>query len=153
MSSSTSSSESLRRFVATVSLFALVYLAVSVAWNQAAVRLTRPRIASRILVAGDSHVMTALNPEILGSAANVAQGAEPLFVTYWKLRALDFETATEEDIAAIIGNSSWTNLWCDNCACGSKEAVTLFTDDQPYGWSTRLCDECLRAALDMQSND
>jgi hypothetical protein len=41
---------------------------------------------TNILIAGDSHPLKALNAKLFYSAENVSQPAEPLVVTYWKLK-------------------------------------------------------------------
>lgn len=40
----------------------------------------------RVLVAGDSHVMRAIDPDLWPHSASIAQEAEPYALTYWKLR-------------------------------------------------------------------
>lgn len=42
----------------------------------------------RILIAGDSHPMTSLNPELFESANNISQSAEPYVITFWKLKKI-----------------------------------------------------------------
>ncbi len=44
-----------------------------------------PVESCNVLIAGDSHVMCALDPEQFYSAENIAQSAEPYVLTYWKL--------------------------------------------------------------------
>lgn len=40
----------------------------------------------QMLIMGDSHPQRALNPKLFESATNVSQVAEPLYITYWKLK-------------------------------------------------------------------
>lgn len=63
-----------------------------------------------------------------------------------RLEALDVETATAEDVAAIIGNNSWTRGSCDVCGCEQSAWVRL--GDEPDYDSTTLdiCGMCLAAA-------
>lgn len=63
--------------------------------------------------------------------------------TYTDLIALDLETATPDDIAAVIGNTSWVDMICDACH-EEVRAVALF---DVYGeYSFRLCKACLTQA-------
>lgn len=39
-----------------------------------------------ILIAGDSHPISSLNPKLFYSARNICQSAEPYVLTYWKLK-------------------------------------------------------------------
>lgn len=61
--------------------------------------------------------------------------------TYEKLLAL--RNPTNEDIAAIIGNASWTRLQCDSCR-KDREALSSFSI---YDHSLYLCKDCLEKAL------
>lgn len=62
------------------------------------------------------------------------------------LDALDGETATAADVAAIIGNDSWTALACD--VCGDDVAALVRLGDEPDYDSRTLsvCDGCLASA-------
>lgn len=44
--------------------------------------------SARIVIMGDSHTQTAINPVLFDSAINISQSAEPYVVTYWKLLEL-----------------------------------------------------------------
>lgn len=61
-----------------------------------------------------------------------------------RLAALDLESATPDDVAAIIGNKSWSHFTCHECGTsGLDRAVRLggeFDDRLDY------CASCLRAA-------
>lgn len=59
-------------------------------------------------------------------------------VIYGRLLELK-DSATEEDIASIIGNHSWTSIRCDDYGEDS-EIVVVFDEDY-------ICPQCLRAAL------
>ena len=67
-------------------------------------------------------------------------GAELIFN---KLRQLG-PAVTEDDIAAIIGNHSWTQNRCDECGKDS-EVVATFTEDAEQ--ITYICPDCLRKGL------
>lgn len=47
-----------------------------------------PITKSNIIILGDSHPQTAINPNYFFSAQNISQGAEPIVVSFWKLRYL-----------------------------------------------------------------
>jgi hypothetical protein len=66
-----------------------------------------------------------------------------------RLNALDTETATPEDIAAIIGNPSWAQLECDECG-RDREHLVRVGDEPDYDarWQD-LCADCLLAAFEM----
>ena len=42
----------------------------------------------RVLLVGDYHMQAALNPENWNNATNLAQSAEPYFLSYWKLKEI-----------------------------------------------------------------
>lgn len=42
-----------------------------------------------------------------------------------KLKQLDLNTATKKEIDEIIGNSSWTDLYCFNCKKCVEAAILL----------------------------
>jgi hypothetical protein len=64
-----------------------------------------------------------------------------------ELRALDVETATAEDVEAIIGNRSWTRTFCNVCE-EEKETIVRLGDVPDYESSTLYaCEDCLAAAL------
>jgi hypothetical protein len=41
---------------------------------------------TKILISGDSHVQTSLNPKSFFSATNISQSAEPYIISFWKLK-------------------------------------------------------------------
>lgn len=58
------------------------------------------------------------------------------------LKLLDVNTATEKQVADIIGNDSWTKIRCDECRKDVPVAVVMGNPD-----SKRLCRTCLKKAL------
>jgi hypothetical protein len=71
------------------------------------------------------------------------------------LNALDAETATAVDVAAIIGNSSWVCApKCDECNEHSWSCVEI-GEPADYDSSTAtVCIECLRKAVALlEAND
>jgi hypothetical protein len=66
------------------------------------------------------------------------------------LDALDGETATPADVAAIIGNASWTRLTCNECG---KDVDAILTVGQGPGYESRtasLCMPCVKRAAAMK---
>lgn len=63
------------------------------------------------------------------------------------LESLDVEAATKEDVAAIIGNTSWIISECDECG-GLFDALVEFSDVYVGEYAPpRICAGCLRKAL------
>ena len=60
--------------------------------------------------------------------------------------ALDVETATSEDVKAIVGNYRNTILDCDKCGRRCQQVVRFDIDDD-YGSVYELCEKCLLDAL------
>lgn len=61
-----------------------------------------------------------------------------------QLRALDPETATAADVAAIIGNGNWVEpKECGECGATGWDAVEL---GDPESESVCICMKCLKAA-------
>lgn len=66
------------------------------------------------------------------------------------LRKLDLATCKREAVDAIIGNDSWTENHCSECARQHDTLVGVGTDeDRTGGVAAWLCRDCLRAALAM----
>lgn len=65
-----------------------------------------------------------------------------------KLAALDTETATHEEVSAIIGNDSWTRL--DECGeCREKASSLVLMGEDPYydSVTVAVCPACLAKAI------
>lgn len=62
------------------------------------------------------------------------------------LDALDKDTATADDVAAIIGNSSWTNLTCGVCECDVEKVVRLGDPERIDSDPLLVCGDCLSQA-------
>jgi hypothetical protein len=65
---------------------------------------------------------------------------------YDGLKALDVESATPEDVAAIIGNGSWVSLTCDNCKREQAAVIDVPTSDDFYGPAS-VCLDCIKPAV------
>ena len=64
-----------------------------------------------------------------------------------KLAELDKEKATAEEIKAIIGNDSWTNLRCDSCKADNLPmVVTVGEESAPESATANLCYSCCGVA-------
>lgn len=67
---------------------------------------------------------------------------------YRRLRGLDVETCTPGDVAAIIGNDSWTNLSCDVCERRGLDVVVRVGQEPDYeARYVDLCRSCAKAAV------
>lgn len=65
-----------------------------------------------------------------------------------KLEALDPETASADDVEAIIGNRSWIGPFrCDECGKEAPEVVQLGEDPYYESSTASVCADCLRAAV------
>lgn len=65
-----------------------------------------------------------------------------------ELRALDVETATPQDVAAIIGNDSWCcPQRCDECGDRKWQVVRLGEEPDYESATANICVDCLRKAL------
>lgn len=63
-----------------------------------------------------------------------------------KLAELDGETASAADVAAIIGNESWTRIdHCDECGETNPPAAVRLAEDTES--SVDICLPCLRKAV------
>lgn len=59
---------------------------------------------------------------------------------------LDGETATPEDVAAIIGNESWTRLTCDECGKDTDAVLTVGQEPDYESHTASLCRSCVERA-------
>lgn len=67
-----------------------------------------------------------------------------------RLAALDPETATANDVTAIIGNDSWCGpTRCDECGQDAAVAVQLGEEPDYESRTIRVCSACLCKALGM----
>jgi hypothetical protein len=74
--------------------------------------------------------------------------AEEMHAIGRKLAALDGETATAADVAAIIGNDSWTRIdHCDECGETNPPVAVRLAEDTES--SVDICLSCLRKALNL----
>jgi hypothetical protein len=62
------------------------------------------------------------------------------------LGTLDLKTVDQDAITAIIGNSSWTNITCDNCGKSVDKAARLGDEPGNDMPSALVCITCLRKA-------
>lgn len=66
--------------------------------------------------------------------------------TYQKLRALDVETATAQEVATIIGNAAWVHVGCDGCGNYVLNAVTVGAEMDRESATATLCLPCVERA-------
>lgn len=67
-----------------------------------------------------------------------------------KLDALDPATATADQVAAIIGNKSWSHFTCRECSQYHERVVDLF-GEYDGDRDCFFCPSCLRAAAALAS--
>ena len=109
----------------------------------------------RIITARDKirTVVTCWKQTYHGGSGAAARGA-PAWTPYGldkkavydRLLTLDLETATEDDVAAIIGNDTWTRLGTCN-ECGSdvrRRGVALGEGQDHEDGPTILCFKCAK---------
>ena len=67
-----------------------------------------------------------------------------------ELEALDTETATAEQVAEIIGNSSWVGAsTCHECGVDTWDAVQLGQEPDYESSTANICKSCLEKALSL----
>ena len=66
---------------------------------------------------------------------------------YRKLKLLN--NPTSDEIAAIIGNSSWTISMCDECEQHVTKVMELGQELDYESRTVRLCQYCLQKAIDI----
>ena len=62
------------------------------------------------------------------------------------LDALDGDTASADDVSAIIGNESWTRLNCDECKADVTLTVQVGNEPDYESHRAELCLECAEKA-------
>lgn len=62
------------------------------------------------------------------------------------LKNLDPETCSAEEVNNIIGNSSWTNLTCNQCQKQVKEVIELGEEPDWESNTAQICFSCLEDA-------
>ncbi len=79
----------MKRFLTKLFVFLIIpvtYFGFNGVYNLAvAERVSVDFPAKRVLIAGDSHPQSCINPVLFRSAENIAQTAEPYVLTFWKL--------------------------------------------------------------------
>lgn len=66
-----------------------------------------------------------------------------------KLAALNLETATAADVAAILGDTRWTDLECDECHRLVDAVIEVGGPPDDEAPTARVCRACLTVALEM----
>ena len=86
------------------------------------------------------------------SGVDVKFHADKLEITR-QLAALDTETASAELVNAIIGNSSWTTLRCDECNKYVKAAIEVGEPPDYESATAMLCLPCITKAAQLLATD
>lgn len=68
---------------------------------------------------------------------------------YDRLKDLDLNATTKAEVDAIIGNSSWTNIKCDECSNPCSSAMQLGEEPDYESSTATICLGCLSDALAM----
>ena len=66
--------------------------------------------------------------------------------TLAKLKGLDVETATADDVANIIGNDSWCRIQCDECEACVSAAVIIGAPLDYESRTATVCANCIHVA-------
>lgn len=74
------------------------------------------------------------------------------YETTKKLMDLNRETATSEEVNAIIGNRTWTEVSCDQCGKYTSLAVMVGQEPDVDSSTAVLCAKCLTDAYDLLQN-
>ena len=82
----------MKKFIKTILVFFFIlmgYFAASYFFNHYQIsNIELPFSDTSVLIIGDSYFERALNPKLFANAQNISQSAEPLFVSYWKLKSI-----------------------------------------------------------------
>ena len=71
-------------------------------------------------------------------------------VVFNALQKLDLATCSAGEVDAIVGNTSWTDLKCDEC--GNRRCKLVIQLGEPPDYDSRtvhVCPDCLRQAADV----
>ncbi|WP_179315805.1 hypothetical protein [Winogradskyella undariae] len=82
----------MKLFLKNTSLFIIlpiIYVVINLGINKYLINQQKlPIKNSPILIMGDSHTQTSLIPNVFNQAQNISQRAEPIILTYWKLKKI-----------------------------------------------------------------
>ena len=70
-----------------------------------------------------------------------------------KLEKLDLKTTTAQEVNAIIGNDSWTTMWCHECGSGELPIVQVGQEEDYESAAANLCKSCLEKAYDLMKKE
>lgn len=123
----------------------LVFLVFNTGFNYLAIRHKGSGLpACSTLIMGDSHAVMTIDPESFSNASNVAQFAEPLVITYWKLKSLAKEHKPDT-VVLSIGTHNFSSLNDDKLTTGT--AFSFFEKCYPVAKPFEL-DRMLSVNLD-----
>lgn len=73
---------------------------------------------------------------------------------YEQLSKLELGKATEEQVAAIIGHYSWTQLKCHECKGTDQECLVIIGEEPCWESATaQVCESCLMKAVRLINPD
>jgi hypothetical protein len=113
----------MKRFIKNIVLFTIIiilYFFVNFLINNIIIKKHPPKLHSKTIVMGDSHPMTAIDPQY-SNIQNISQSAEPYFITYFKLKELYkfnkidtvFLGFSFQNISAFNDKKFDDAFWCD----------------------------------------
>ena len=149
----------MKRFLVNVTLFSVGLIgcfAAICSINTVTSTLNAPRVRSELLIAGDSHAQPALNPIYFASAQNIAQSAEPLYVSYWKLKQLLPRSSAETVLLSFsyltlspirewtLSDERWSSMMSSRVyAIADIDSVQEIEVDRFVFYKTRFKNMCL----------
>lgn len=90
------------------------------------------------LILGDSHPQRSIDPKLMANAVNVCQSAEPLMVSYWKLRALEKQNPIDTVLLGLAPHNLST--FNDLKFSDARWAEEMFRRTYPISHFERLND-------------
>jgi len=69
-----------------------------------------------------------------------------------KLKNINLNTVSAKEVESIIGNSTWTDLICDECGEHVTKIVQVGEELNDESATARLCTACLRKAYYLAVN-
>jgi hypothetical protein len=94
-------------------------------------------------------VVSRYEAQYRGSNRPLGDGRNPQNVLA-QLKTLDLDTASADDVNAIVGNTSWTDPeGCDECGRPSWDCVQIGQEPDYESSTATVCLECLEKAIQL----
>jgi hypothetical protein len=103
---------SIQKFILTLSVFVILFLFYCIIIFTINYSISKEvSIAQKdVLIVGDSHLLTSLNPKQMNSALNICQSAEPYYLTYLKLKFLLEKNIKPDTVIIGFGHQNISNF-------------------------------------------